>query len=973
MADVNATMVMASPPPNNKNMMIIGAIIGLIIIGIIIAAAMGAFGGGKNDASSSSDNSSAVDGSAPDGSTVSNELGSETAADSSTSDETDYSSYEEPAPEPTPEPEPSPAAAPEPIVYPTTGAVFAMNGLKSMPPLFQNSAEDRAVGTAKSASAGLRPAYLTNTSALGKQRNIRMHMKGFERVVGRLMDVALGQPARMSSQYMPKGTKAYAASAAVDGNPKTMTITNDQNKSSWWEVDLYDGMSEIDNIEITNRTDKYGSRTRDITVTVQNDNTAVWTSEVLNKADKDKNPKTILVKVPPGTIGNRVRISRAYDNSKDGYLNFVEVKVMGKPLCTPTSTSMTCVVDRSFGANQLGSIVDVSTGKSAAFFYEIDRLISTYLKWLDVLSRTANDTKARPSIKARYDTVKPIWDAWVANYNSPDTVLFVPDYLLDEIVYLNNDVLGGVRTDVFKNNKPTGSNGDRASQLFWNMPHGDPNDPMMNILNATTFTSLTSAGKVANDLSDEFARSVLYENQFGCARRRPNFGYSREKGAKAAQSKKYVEIAPGDRQLCVTSQTAPDMTDHEAMTYMTTYMEVEVLNLNDRAKNIAAAKTHWRTVGLPTGLVKNNFFFAKASDVSNKDSKKWINTNRTFTIPDVKPIADVLKTSDMASTMLLTFYENMRDALRVRLNTIYNWMRKSIDFVGDVYNKKVMSTDEADRAKGNFTKAMVLLYGTSVTIDKIGTLPQILKEKKAPAIPEPVEINGIVANRLFLNGQWYAFSLNALAPYGYMDTRTSRMIFVCSSGNSAAVACRTSDDRICDFVTTGLPTDINKSACDPNTIYGAYMILYVFTNSLDAEYKRQIDPYKKQKRNKSAKKDRCYHKSVDGKSSKCTSDGYGMCDTYTKSPSKKCKSGYYKKGTRCRARMTSGPCKGKVKISSSINDWISRLSAPITLAALEDDIAMEEVDDGTPVEPDPSEAYVPGVDEEGDETGEGPL
>ena len=415
------------------------------------------------------------------------------------------------------------------------------------------------------------------------------------------------------------------------------------------------------------------------------------------------------------------------------------------------------------------------------------------------------------------------------------------------------------------------------------------------------------------------------------------------------------------------------MTDYEAMTYMTTYLDVEVLNMNDRAKNIASAKNHWRTTGLPSGLVKNNFFFAKASNVSDKDSKKWIPTDRTFTIPDVKPIRDILKTSDMANTMLLTFYENMRDVLRVRLNTIYNWMRKSIDFAGNVYNKNVMSTDEANRAKENFRKAGVLFYGTSVSIDKIGTLPQILKDKKAPAIPEPVEINGIVANRLFLNGQWYAFSLNSLAPYGYLDTRTSRMIFVCSSSNSAAVACKTSDDRICDFVSTGLPDDINKSACDPNTIYGAYMILYVFTNSLDAEYARQQDPYKKQKRNKGAKKDRCYHKDADGKSAKCTSDGYGMWDTYTKNPSTKCKSGYYKKGTRCRAKMKSGPCKGKVKISSSINEWIARLSAPITLAALEDDISMDEVDDGTPVEPDPSEAYVPGVDEEGDETGDGAL
>jgi hypothetical protein len=94
-----------------------------------------------------------------------------------------------------------------------------------------------------------------------------------------------------------------------------------------------------------------------------------------------------------------------------------------------------------------------------------------------------------------------------------------------------------------------------------------------------------------------------------------------------------------------------------------------------------------------------------------------------------------------------------------------------------------------------------------------------------------------------------------------------------------------------------------------------------------------------------------------------------MCDSYTKGTGK-CRSGYYKKGTRCKAHFKSGACKGKVKITSSIGEWIERLAAPITQSALVDDIFSEEVDDGTPVEPDPSEAYVPGVDEDGAPDGE---
>jgi hypothetical protein len=957
-------------------LMIIGGIVAVILIIIGIAAATGAFGGSTNESSSSSANSDESSRTAPEGSAISNDA-------SATADDTEGENEEvisAPPPNPeedeevpettsapaTPSAPAAPAAPAAPTTYPTSGAVFAMKGLSMMPPLFQNSAEDRAVGGTKSASAGLRPAYLTNTSALGKQRNIRVHATGFNRQAGVFVDVARGQPARMSSQYDKNG----AAGMAVDGNPKTFANSNDKTTSSWWEVDLYDGLSEISKITITNRPDKYGARTRDITITVQIGSSVVWTSSVLNKGGKDGNPPTLEVVVPPGTVGNRVRVSRAYDNSKDGYLNITEVVVLGRPVCTTTSPNMTCVIDRSFGKNQLGDLFDVNTGKSQLFVAQLSMFVATGIKWLSVLSTTADNKAERPKFLDRSNLLQTQWNAWNLNYNKPNTILFVPDHLLDSLVELN-DYLASARSTVMANKKPSGGDADRLKAYFWDY-YGDENDPVARIYAQTTFTEVSTAVTAASKATEEFARSILYENNFGCARRRPRLDYVREKGAKTAQPVQYVETAPGDRQLCVTPQTAPDMTDYEAMTYMTTYMDVEVLNLNDRAKNIAAAKTHWRTVGLPGGLIKNNFFFAKASNVTDKDSKKWIATDRTFTIPNVKPIGDVLKTSDMANTFLLTFYENMRDVLRVRLNTIYNWMRRSINVAGDVYNKKVMSTDEANTAKENFRKAMVLLYGTSVTIDKISTLPQILKDKKAPAIPEPIEINGIVANRVFLNGQWYAFSLNALAPYGYMDTRTSRMIFVCSSSNSAAVACRSSDDRICDFVTTGLPDDINKSACDPNTIYGAYMILYVFTKSLDAEYARQQDPYKKQKRNKTAKKDRCYHKNADGKNSKCTSDGYGMCDTYTKG-SKKCKSGYYKKGTRCRAHFRSGACKGKSKISSSINDWIARLSAPITLAALEDDVALDEVDDGTPVEPDPSEAYVPGADEEGDETGEGAV
>jgi hypothetical protein len=376
-----------------------------------------------------------------------------------------------------------------------------------------------------------------------------------------------------------------------------------------------------------------------------------------------------------------------------------------------------------------------------------------------------------------------------------------------------------------------------------------------------------------------------------------------------------------------------EMNDREAITYMTSYMEVELLNTNDRASNLEVAKKHWKDVGSAGGYVKNTFY---RSLVPN-GPEVYVDTN-------VRPIKDVMSSADMSNTFLLTYYENMRDVLRVRLNTIFNWLRACIEYAGNVYNKLSMSADEANAVKENFRKAMVLLYGTSVDIGQISTLPEVVKTKKAPEVPEAIEINGIVANRVFINGQWYAFSINALAPYGYLDTRTSRMIFVCSSSNAAAAGCKSSDDVQCDFITSGLPVDINNSACDPNTIYGHYMILYVFTTSVISEQGRQLDPYKHQKRNKTAKKDRCYHNSADKNRVGCTFDGYGMCDSYTKPLTGGCRSGYSKKGTRCNAKYNDGACKGKYKITSTIDKWVERMSAPITISALVDDVTVDEYD-----------------------------
>jgi hypothetical protein len=826
--------------------------------------------------------------------------------------------------------------APEPVAYPTSGAIFAMKGLKIMPAIFQNSYEDRAVGTTKSASAGLRPAYLTNTSALGKQKNFRVHAKGFEAAPTTTETDLVAGRTNLARQ---SGTRDNNhAHHAVDGNSNTFQQTSSK-QTGWWEVDL-PGLCVVNKVVITNRKDER-NRLRDIVVTVYNGDAVVYDSGVLNARNALNGPTTLEAKPAAPVTGTRVRVTRNPDRVSDveGYvLNMANVSVMGVPApCSANPTAVACKVQSSIN----DMLFDTSYGRSSDFFENIDRFMTTYIRWNEVLSGSADDRNMRPIAAARAAKAKSMWDAWKARYNDPDTLIFVPDHLLEELRVANGYLMNVHSLVVLQNKKPTGGDGDRAGQWLGREIGSDPNEPVQRLLNQVVFTTFSTANASVAQTAEEFARSVLYEHTFGCARRKPHYWYLNEKG-KAGDVPQFKEIEPGDRQICTTPQTSPDMTDYEAMTYITTFMDVEVLQENDRAKNIALAKKHWREVGRASGLVKNNFFFKSSANTVNK-----VGTDRTFTVPGVLPIRDILKTSDMTSTILLTFYENMRDAIRVRLNTIFNWIRASVEFAGNVYNKVTMTTDEGNGVKENFRKAMVLLYGMSVDIKDIATLPAEIKAKKAPAIPDPIEINGIVANRIFLNGQWYAFSLNALAPFGYLDTRTSRMIYVCGSTNASSASCKSSDDVQCDFVTTGLPTNINSSACDPNTIYGHYMILYVFSKSVGEEFARQQDVFKKQMTNKAAKSVRCYDKRAESSNKKgldCKSDGYGMCDRYTKPATSGCRSGYWRKNKdiTCRAEYRKGSCKGKTKITSSINDWVARLAAPITLPALVDDVFYDE-------------------------------
>jgi alpha-L-fucosidase 2 len=154
------------------------------------------------------------------------------------------------------------------------------------------------------------------------------------RVVNVGSNLAEGKSTAQSSAYRDVG-----AERAVDGNTDGVTqhgsVTHTGYEAQpWWEVDL-GAQSEIDAIEIWNRTDAHGDRLSDFYVFVsETPFTAGTVAETLARADVWHQRVTIdggpapSVQLTAGTRGRYVRIQLAGTN----WLSLAEVKVLGRPV-----------------------------------------------------------------------------------------------------------------------------------------------------------------------------------------------------------------------------------------------------------------------------------------------------------------------------------------------------------------------------------------------------------------------------------------------------------------------------------------------------------------------------------------------------------------------------------------------------------------------------------------------------------------
>ncbi len=138
-------------------------------------------------------------------------------------------------------------------------------------------------------------------------------------------NVALGMPCEQSTDGW-----GYTGPAAVDATLSTFTHTDTSDFDPWWQVDLgadY-GISEL---RLFNRVGCCPERLYNLTVSLlDEEDQAVWTSEVLNPVtDTPVDPGELLT-VYPGEVGRKVRVSKeaiggTYESE---WLSLAEVEVL---------------------------------------------------------------------------------------------------------------------------------------------------------------------------------------------------------------------------------------------------------------------------------------------------------------------------------------------------------------------------------------------------------------------------------------------------------------------------------------------------------------------------------------------------------------------------------------------------------------------------------------------------------------------
>lgn len=384
-----------------------------------------------------------------------------------------------------------------------------------------------------------------------------------------------------------------------------------------------------------------------------------------------------------------------------------------------------------------------------------------------------------------------------------------------------------------------------------------------------------------------------------------------------------------------TTVSTTELSEYEAISYLTSFPEVEALLTSDRSVNFNVARKHFTDNGsIPSRRV--NFF-----------SRPLGRTNYVFSVTSPQPISELTVALNGAKTTSLA---DIRDALRNRLTTIYTWIQTALTITEATYNKKTMTSEEYDTCNALLRKCMILMFGTSGDpVDDKGVfqMDKVMKLTR-PQLPEPVEINGVVANYIFLNGQWYALTVSRLAAWALLDTRTSRMIYNCTNAAGAQPGCTAgASDSVCDFVQTGFPASLDTSPCDPDTIYSRYALLVQYNVQMRQERARQLDPFKRQK--KYGGDYRCYHNDVSNSQKSMPSpsgdkDTWGYWYKYDAGPKglgcNGCRSGYesYDKTCQCRVQYKKGKCDTKSNIRTVAMNFLQGSQEPVIFTAPQTDV-----------------------------------
>ena len=221
-------------------------------------------------------------------------------------------------------------------------------------------------------------------------------------------NLALGKPARMSSQY----SGSYPAAYGVDGNLGSMFHTQGE-KNPWWQVDLQ-GSYALKTIVLHNRWASNGDRARTIQVLLSQDGNA-WTAIYRHNGTDFKD----LTVDAGGRQARYVRVQLAETN----YLHLMEVEVFGSGTAVTRPQPAPTPVQPVQKFNNYNSNVECSYTDKATFILKEPIHVTQAALWYDFGS-TQNVTytlmasgKRSAAERSRKGIVPPVIPGAMALWN----------------------------------------------------------------------------------------------------------------------------------------------------------------------------------------------------------------------------------------------------------------------------------------------------------------------------------------------------------------------------------------------------------------------------------------------------------------------------------------------------------------------------------------------------------------------------